>query len=130
MHIGSEGNQKVIFEKERKRRKIDFYTCVMASAEASGQCTVLYFAGASSFTGKERERFPAPTSLGKLFADLEARHPGIRARILDSCLVTVNLDYVDSPAATTASNGHEDSAAGVVIQAADEVALIPPVSSG
>lgn len=92
-------------------------------ADSTGQCTVLYFAGASSFTGKESEAFPAPMPLGKLFAELEARYPGIRPQILDSCLVTVNLDYVDVP-----KDG--DEAGGVVIQAADEVALIPPVSSG
>lgn len=88
----------------------------------TGKCTVLYFAGASSFTGKESEAFPAPMPLGKLFAEMEARHPGIRPKILDSCLVTVNLDYVDVP-----KTDGDDS---VVIQAADEVAIIPPVSSG
>ncbi|OAR02425.1 hypothetical protein LLEC1_06179 [Akanthomyces lecanii] len=93
----------------------------MAAAAATGQCTVLYFAGASSYTGMESEAFPAPMPLGQLFAALESRHPGIGARILDSCLVTVNLDYVDVP-----KNDDE----GVMIQAADEVALIPPVSAG
>ncbi|XWW93109.1 hypothetical protein V2A60_001038 [Cordyceps javanica] len=94
----------------------------MAAAPLStGQCTVLYFAGASSYTGKESEAFPAPMPIGQLFAALESRYPGIRARVLDSCLVTVNLDYVDVPKT-------DDD--GVVIQAADEVAIIPPVSSG
>ncbi len=87
----------------------------------AGQCTVLYFAGASSYTGKESEAFPAPMPLGQLFAALESRHPGIGARILDSCLVTVNLDYVDVP---------KTDNDGVVIQPADEVAIIPPVSAG
>ncbi|KAJ6788426.1 hypothetical protein PWT90_07350 [Aphanocladium album] len=93
-------------------------------AASTGQCTVLYFAGASSYTGKESETFPAPAPLAQLFADMEARYPGIRARVLDSCLVTVNLDYVDVPK----TNG--DDGEGVVIKAADEVAIIPPVSSG
>jgi molybdopterin converting factor small subunit len=60
-------------------------------------------------------------SLGKLFSELESRYPGIQAKILDSCLVTINLDYVDVP-----GEGEE----GLVIQEADEVAIIPPVSSG
>lgn len=94
-----------------------------AAAPTTGQCTVLYFAGASSYTGKESEAFPAPMPLGQLFAALESRHPGIGARILDSCLVTVNLDYVDLPKT-------DDDKGGVVIQPADEVALIPPVSAG
>lgn len=98
------------------------------AAASTGQCTVLYFAGASSYTGKESETFPAPAPLGQLFAEIEARYPGIRARVLDSCLVTVNLDYVDVPKAS--SDDNDGGAGGVVIQAADEVAIIPPVSSG
>ncbi|KAM3566745.1 hypothetical protein ARSEF4850_000279 [Beauveria asiatica] len=90
-------------------------------AAAPGQCTVLYFAAASSYTSKESEVFPAPMPLGRLLATVEARYPGIRACVLDSCFVTVNLDYVDVP------SGDDE---GVLIQAADEVAIIPPVSSG
>ncbi|EFY93326.1 Molybdenum cofactor synthesis protein 2A [Metarhizium acridum CQMa 102] len=87
-----------------------------------GQFRVLYFAGASSFTGKDEEAWPAPLHLSKLFAELESKYPGIQAKILDSCLVTLNLDYVDVPDAGDAN--------GPVIQEADEVAIIPPVSSG
>lgn len=90
--------------------------------------TILYFAGASSYTGKESETLPAPMPLSKLFGDLETRYPGIGAKILDSCLVTVNLDYVDVPAATEASA--QDPESGAVIKPGDEVAIIPPVSSG
>ncbi|KAI0523730.1 molybdopterin synthase sulfur carrier subunit [Xylaria bambusicola] len=88
---------------------------------------VLYFASASSFTSKEYDVLPAPLAIGKLFDALEERHSGIKERILSSCLVTVNLNYVDVP-----SNDSEDasSEAGVVIQEGDEVAIIPPVSSG
>ncbi|KND90191.1 Molybdopterin synthase sulfur carrier subunit [Tolypocladium ophioglossoides CBS 100239] len=82
---------------------------------------VLYFAGMSSYTGKDHEALPAPLPLGRLFAELEARYPGVKAKILDSCLVTVNLGYVDMM---------EGDAEGVLIQEADEVAIIPPVSSG
>lgn len=95
----------------------------MASAPPppAGHFNVLYFASASAVTGKDYEALPAPMALGRLFAELEARHPGVGAKVLGSCLVTVNLDYVDVPA---------DGSDGVAIQEADEVAIIPPVSSG
>lgn len=86
-----------------------------------GHFNVLYFASASSHTGKEYDAIPAPLSLQKLFVELETRYPGVQAKILDSCMVTVNLDYVDVPS---------DGDAGTVIQEGDEVAIIPPVSSG
>ncbi|POR36677.1 Molybdopterin synthase sulfur carrier subunit [Tolypocladium paradoxum] len=86
-----------------------------------GHFMVLYFASASSYTGKDHEALPAPLRLSKLFAELEARYPGVKAKILDSCLVTVNLDYVDVT---------EGDAEGALIQEADEVAIILPVSSG
>jgi small subunit ribosomal protein S28e len=88
----------------------------------AGHFNVLYFASASSFTGKDYEALPATMPLNKLFTELESKYPGIKAKILDSCLVTVNLDYVDSPS--------EEDASDTVIQEADEVAIIPPVSSG
>jgi small subunit ribosomal protein S28e len=88
----------------------------------AGHFNVLFFASASSFTGKDYEALPATMPLSKLFVELETRYPGIKAKILDSCLVTVNLDYVDLPS--------EEGAEDTVIQEADEVAIIPPVSSG
>jgi len=88
-----------------------------------GHFNVLYFASASSYTSKNHESLPAPLPIGKLFQALEERHKGIRSRVLDSCLVTVNLEYVDVP------SDSEDSSS-IVIQAGDEVAIIPPVSSG
>ncbi|WJG34512.1 ribosomal protein S28e-domain-containing protein [Fusarium oxysporum Fo47] len=88
----------------------------------TGHFNVLYFASASSFTGKDYEALPATMPLNKLFTELESKYPGMKAKILDSCLVTVNLDYVDSPS--------EEDASDTVIQEADEVAIIPPVSSG
>lgn len=87
-----------------------------------GHFNVLYFASASSFTGKDYESFPATLPLKKLFSELESKYPGIQARILDSCLVTINLEYVD----VMGEEGSED----VEIKEADEVAIIPPVSSG
>jgi molybdopterin converting factor small subunit len=86
-----------------------------------GHFNVLYFASASSVAGKEYEAFPAPLPLGKLFSTLEERYPGITPKVLKSCLVTVNLDYVDIP---------KDDDDEQKIQEGDEVAIIPPVSSG
>ncbi|EEU48408.1 uncharacterized protein NECHADRAFT_98688 [Fusarium vanettenii 77-13-4] len=99
-------------------------TSTMASAPKPppGHFNVLYFATASSFTGKDYDAVPAAMSLKQLFAELELRYPGIKAKILDSCLVTVNLDYVE----LSSEEGVDDT----VIQEADEVAIIPPVSSG
>ncbi|KAK3192695.1 hypothetical protein K4F52_001049 [Lecanicillium sp. MT-2017a] len=91
-----------------------------AQTPAAGHFNVLYFASAGSFTGKESEAIPGPMALGQLFDELESRYPGIRSKILDSSLVTVNLDYVDVP----------QDGKGMEIKAGDEVAIIPPVSSG
>ncbi len=59
-----------------------------------------------------------------LFGVLEKLYPGITKAVLDSCAVTVNLEYVD---VEEEGSGEE---AGVVINVGDEVAIIPPVSSG
>ncbi|KAG5951200.1 hypothetical protein E4U53_003585 [Claviceps sorghi] len=92
-----------------------------ASSTPYGHFNVLYFAGASSYTGRDREAWPAPLPLAKLFAELESKYPGFKDTVLDSCMVTINLDYVDI------NEGGDD---GPVIQESDEVAIIPPVSSG
>ncbi|KAI8631768.1 molybdopterin synthase sulfur carrier subunit [Xylariaceae sp. FL1651] len=91
-----------------------------------GHFNILYFASASSFTSKEYDTFLAPLSIGKLFDTLEEKHAGIKDKILSSCLVTVNFNYVDVP------NSDDEGALekSVVIQEGDEVAIIPPVSSG
>ncbi|KAG6041563.1 hypothetical protein E4U41_003579 [Claviceps citrina] len=88
----------------------------------SGHFNVLYFAGANSFTGKEFEPLPAPLPLAELFAELDSRYPGFWDKVLHSCIVTVNLMYVAIP-----ETGDID---GLVIRELDEVAIIPPVSSG
>ena len=59
-----------------------------------------------------------------LFAVLEKQYPGITKAVLDSCAVTVNLEYVD----VEEEGGVEEG--GVVVNVGDEVAIIPPVSSG
>jgi molybdopterin converting factor small subunit len=96
----------------------------MAPAKApTGHFAILYFAAASTFTGKTSEHLPAPVRARELFAMLEERYPGIKDKVLSSCVMTVNLEYVDVD-----DNGAED--ADREIGEGDEVAIIPPVSSG
>lgn len=95
----------------------------MAPKPPKGHFNVLYFASAGSFTAKDYESFPAPLPISRLFDTLEEKHEGIKSKILESCLVTVNLNYVDVPE-------KEDDPDQVVIKEGDEVAIIPPVSSG
>lgn len=80
-----------------------------------------YFANASTYTKKNTESLPAPCPLNKLFDLLESQYPGIREKVLSSCAVSVGLEYVDMD---------EDDAENVVIKEGEEVAIIPPVSSG
>jgi MoaD family protein len=96
----------------------------MAPAKApAGHFSILYFAAASSFTKKTSEHLPAPIKVRDLFARLDERYPGMKQKVLASCAVTVNLEYVDID---------EDDAADLdkEIKDGDEVAIIPPVSSG
>lgn len=85
---------------------------------------ILYFASAASFTRKSSDNFPAPMPVTRLFGVLEKQYPGITKGVLDSCAVTVNLEYVDLDEEGSKEEG------GVVINVGDEVAIIPPVSSG
>lgn len=91
----------------------------MTPKAPKGHFNILYFATAGSYTSKNVEALPAPLPLSKLFNTLEERYEGIRASVLDHSLVTINLTYVDL------ADGEE-----IVIQEGDEVAIIPPVSSG
>jgi molybdopterin converting factor small subunit len=88
-----------------------------------GHFILLYFASAASYTSKGSEIIEAPLPLSRLFDHLEQKYQGIKQKILESCLVTINLEYVDI------SNDGECSE-NIVIKAGDEVAIIPPVSSG
>jgi molybdopterin converting factor small subunit len=85
----------------------------------AGHFTVLYFAAVADFTKKPHEILPAPLKAAELVSALEDRYPGIANKLLESCAFTVNLDYVDL-----------EESGDTVIQEGDEVAVIPPVSSG
>jgi molybdopterin converting factor small subunit len=88
-----------------------------------GHFLLLYFASAASYTAKDFETFEAPLPLSSLFDHLEKHYIGIKQKVLDSCLVTINLEYVDIP---DCEKGNGET----IIKAGDEVAIIPPVSSG
>jgi molybdopterin converting factor small subunit len=90
-----------------------------------GHFTILYFGPAENHTSKAFEYLPAPLPISKLFNTLEEKYGGIKANLLESCLLTVNLEYVDMP-----EDEDENDESGVIIQEGDEVAIIPPVSSG
>ncbi|KGO69821.1 Molybdopterin synthase/thiamin biosynthesis sulfur carrier, beta-grasp [Penicillium italicum] len=77
--------------------------------------TIHYFATASQYTSKNTESLPAPLKLSALFGELEQRYPGIVQKVLSTCGVSLNGEYVDV---------EEDTE--VVIQAGGEVAIIPP----
>jgi len=89
-----------------------------------GRFTLLYFAAATSYTHKQHDFLAAPLAVGKLYDLLEKEYPGMREKVLSSCALTVNLDYVDLD--DEAAKGEE----AMIIQSGDEVAIIPPVSSG
>ncbi|KAJ5935812.1 Molybdopterin synthase sulfur carrier subunit [Penicillium verhagenii] len=94
----------------------------MATPQSSsriGTFTIHYFATASQFTTKNTESLPAPLPLSQLFSLLEERYPGIEEKILVSCGVSLDNEYVDL---------QED--AQKIITVGAEIAIIPPVSSG
>ncbi len=103
----------------------------MSIKPVAGHFSILYFASASSYTRKSSETFEAPLPLSGLFELLEARYPGIRTKVLSSSAVTVNLDYVNTSFEADESR-YEEHPKGeqLIIQDGDEVAIIPPVSSG
>ncbi|KAL6713921.1 hypothetical protein ACLMJK_008415 [Lecanora helva] len=98
----------------------------MASKPPAGHFRLLYFASAASFTARSSEDFPAPLSVAELFSVVEERHPGITSAVLSTAAVTVNLEYVDAGE----SPEEPDEAKRVLIKDGDEVAIVPPVSSG
>lgn len=90
----------------------------------AGHFTVLYFAAASSITQRSQDHLPAPMTVGELFDRLDTTYPGIKERVLAHSAVTINLDYVDVDEAGS------DRGLQTKIRDGDEVAIIPPVSSG
>ena len=98
----------------------------MSSKPPPGHFGILYFASASSFTRKPSEDFAAPLDLKDLFDLLDRNYPGFKKAVLCSCAVTVNLNYVDMEEAQESDEG----ISGLKIMEGDEVAIIPPVSSG
>jgi molybdopterin converting factor small subunit len=90
--------------------------------------TILYFATASSYTTVSSEELPAPLPLVKLFPTLESRYPGITIKVLKSCAVTVNLEYVDMDDSSESKS--DTTSEEFLIKPGDEVGIIPPVSSG
>jgi molybdopterin converting factor small subunit len=79
--------------------------------------TVLYFGPLKSLTGKSSETIGSDITITQLLSHLATAYEDVQ--LIKSCAVSVNLEYVDSEEydQTTLKNG-------------DEVALIPPVSSG
>ena len=100
----------------------------MSSKPPKGHFRLLYFASAASYTRKSLDDVPAPLALTDLFAHLEKLYPGIRQAVLSSSAVTVNLDYVDVEDQQGADGCKRSDT--TVINEGDEVAIIPPVSSG
>lgn len=95
-----------------------------ATKAPAGHFAVLYFAAAASYTHRQHEFFRAPIPSDKLFEMLEERYADITARVLSSCAVTINFDYI------VIGDGLAGVDSSKQIQDGDEVAIIPPVSSG
>ena len=102
------------------------------TATPRGYFNLLYFASASSYTRKTSEYLPAPLPITNLFEQLELKYPGIQQTVLRSCAVTVNLDYVDVDEDSNSKGEMARAENGpiLIIREGDEVAIIPPVSSG
>lgn len=99
-----------------------------SSSISKSTFTILYFATASSYTTISSEELPAPLPLAKLFPTLELRYPGITKRVLKSCAVTVNLEYVEIE--DDSKSNSNTASEEFLIKPGDEVGIIPPVSSG
>lgn len=93
-----------------------------------GYFRVLYFAAAATFTGRDWDDIKIPVRLHDLPGVLEKAHPGFREAILTSCAITLNLEYVDLSDFNT--DEARENPSDTIIQSGDEIAVIPPVSSG
>lgn len=91
----------------------------MPKASKTNTFTLLYFASAASITKVSSEDFSAQMSVSELYQKLEEQYPGIKNKILCSSALTINMDYIDLAEADE-----------ILLKQGDEVAIIPPVSSG
>ena len=99
----------------------------MATTTKSSTFTLLLFASAQQYCADtETLVLPAPMTLRELFAELERRFPGVGQKVLRSSQIVVNLDYVDCDWEERDTEKGER----IVIQAGDEVGVVPPVSAG
>ncbi|KAL8795853.1 MAG: hypothetical protein Q9195_001733 [Heterodermia aff. obscurata] len=89
----------------------------MPEKPPAGHFHILYFASASTFTGKTAETFPAPIKLEDLYDILEGKYTGIKEKVLNSCAITDD-------------DAHDSESLPRIIEEGDEVGIIPPVSSG
>lgn len=96
---------------------------MVSNVPPAKQFKLLYFASASSYTKKKSDILEAPLPLSELFSSLEKLYPGIGDRVLSSSAVTINMEYVEV-------NPEEAKESSYIIKEGDEVAIIPPVSSG
>jgi len=101
----------------------------MSEKPPPGRFRLLYFASAASFTRKSMDDLPAPMPLSSLFTLLEEKYNGITKSVLSSSAVTINLEYVDIDEHPDISDSCNKPSASVINEG-DEVAIIPPVSSG
>jgi molybdopterin synthase sulfur carrier subunit len=90
----------------------------------AGHFTVLYFAAATSHANRQHDFLQAPLPVTQLWDVLDKKHPNFKDKVLESAALTINLDYVDLD--EEAAKGDE----ALLIKEGDEVAVIPPVSSG
>ncbi|QIW99498.1 hypothetical protein AMS68_005016 [Peltaster fructicola] len=100
----------------------------MASIRAPpSHFTVLYFASASSYAKKPsggHDFLRAPILATSLFDALETLYPGMKEKVLSSCLLNIDDEYIDLD--EEAQKGEQ----GMMIQAGSIVVIVPPVSAG
>ncbi|ETN46832.1 uncharacterized protein HMPREF1541_01021 [Cyphellophora europaea CBS 101466] len=109
-------------------------TSTTGAADKQGTFTLLLFASASTVANNtDSLTLEAPMTLKQLFEMLEEKFPGMKRKVLRSAAVTVNLEYVDFEVGEDGGVVELDDVQGdgkVWLRAGDEVAVVPPVSSG
>lgn len=98
-----------------------FRTSHVSNSDADTKITVLYFAGASTATGRYEDTVTLPMTpfpLSSLASHLNSLYPGMGLdKVLATSTWSVNEEMVYEPAACHLKGG-------------EEVAIIPPVSGG